>query len=217
MLATQHASTDTTAPSIIPPDVEPFVPIDETGNFITDEGDPAFLAGALATALEAYAQDPRITNFFTKRTILSGRHTVIDDADGITFAEGILAVPEKYDIDKPCPPTPQIITAFNTAATGGGTPNHRAAKAIDAVTAAVDLVKHSYAVNQLAITVYDNNLCKGLSYIIQNPTTRLRLMKVAKGSTAALIAASLISASFACSAAPALRAMPCTTRFVARR
>jgi hypothetical protein len=72
MLASQHATTDSTAPSSIPPDVEPFVPIDETGNYITDEGDPAFLAGALVSALEVYGEDPRITNFFIKRTILSG-------------------------------------------------------------------------------------------------------------------------------------------------
>ena len=189
MLATQHATTDTTALSSIPPDVEPFVPIDETGNYITDEGDPAFLAGALASALEVYGEDPRITNFFNKRTILSGRYTVIDDADGISFAEGIIAAPQAYDIDHPCPPTPQIISAFNTKATADSTPAHRHAKAIGAVTTALDLVKGTYAVNQLAITVYDNNLCKGLSYIIQNPTTRLRLMKVAKGSTAALITA----------------------------
>ena len=61
--------SETTAPSL-PPEVEPFVPLDESNNPITDEGDPAYLPGALASALEFYGDDPRIANFFTKRTIL---------------------------------------------------------------------------------------------------------------------------------------------------
>ena len=180
-----HNSSNTN----IVPIVDQFVPVDEYGAPISDEGDPAFTAGALHAALECYAQDPEITAFLTKRTVQSGRYTIVDSKEAIPFAEDILAAPDTYSVHKPCPPTPLLIAAYDakSALTLPPSPTHSAHSTRAGTIASIKEIEGQYHANRLAVTKFDAHLCKSLASIIQVTTRRLALVKLAQGSTASLI------------------------------
>ena len=68
-------STLSTAEQTASQTIDQTVPVDEYGNVITDEGDPAYLAGALADALKFFERDYRIKRFLKQRTVQQGHRT----------------------------------------------------------------------------------------------------------------------------------------------
>ena len=186
--STLSSNTAQTAPA----DTAAFIPIDLQGNAISDEGNPAYLAGALAAALECYERNFVVKTFVERRMIVEGHRTIVDSKDAVGFAENIIQAPETYGVRNICPPTPAIITAFNAAAIqkslgGTASPSHASLAAVAATAAALQEAGSQYTANKLAIAAFDNKICKALSHIIQDSTTRLRLVSGSGGSTKELV------------------------------
>ena len=95
----EHASLDTSVPA------DTSVPTDLLGQPISDEGNPAYLAGALHEAKLFYKQNRTYRDFFDNRVVLMGHRTVVDHRDAVPFVSGIFKEPKKFDVDDPAPPT----------------------------------------------------------------------------------------------------------------
>ena len=68
---------------------------DKLGNIITDESNPAYLAGALVDAKAALQRMPAVKRFLEERTLVVGHRTVIDHKEAIPFVTGLLTLPER--------------------------------------------------------------------------------------------------------------------------
>ena len=75
-----------------------FVLKDKLGNIITDESNPAYLAGALVDAKAALQRMPAVKRFLEERTLVVGHRTVIDHKEAVPFVTGLLALPERYGL-----------------------------------------------------------------------------------------------------------------------
>ena len=97
----QHATTNEQH-SVKPDQI---VPTDKLGKPISDEGNPAYLAGALEQAKEYLSRDRKINTFLKTRTMVIGHRTILDSRKAVPFAAGIISDLNKYGPDDPCPPT----------------------------------------------------------------------------------------------------------------
>ena len=100
------------------------VPIDIKGNPISDEGVPAYLAGALYEAQQFYERIGKFKSLFEYGTIsLSNGKTAIDSSESIYFASGDVSDPAKFTFLNPCPSGAERIAIYEFDATCRGRPN----------------------------------------------------------------------------------------------
>ena len=66
------------------------VPVDQLGHKISDEDNPAYLAGALHELKKFLERDRKFHRFLTTRTVLAGHRTIVDSRDAVLFVEGLI-------------------------------------------------------------------------------------------------------------------------------
>ena len=137
------------------------VPIDIKGNPISDEGVPAYLAGALYEAQQFYERIGKFKSLFEYGTIsLSNGKTAIDSSESIYFASGDVSDPAKFTFLNPCPSGAERIAIYDFDATVNSTPAY--ADRIKSLSAPSDFI-----VSRLKIEEADLDFANSLINIIK--------------------------------------------------
>ena len=170
-------TTSTTDPTSSPTTV----PIDIRGNPISDEGVPAYLAGALYDAQQFYERTSKYKSLFTNGTVsLSNGKTATDTSDTIFLVSGMVKDPRNYTFLDPCPPGDVRIAEHDNDAALNSTPVF--ADRTKSLTAPTDFV-----VSRLKIDDADLDFANSLINIIKDPRKKIRLLTACKGSGRALV------------------------------
>ena len=157
------------------------MPIDIKGNPISDEGVPAYLAGALHEAQQFYERIGKFKSLFEYGTIsLSNGKTAIDSSESIYFASGDVSDPAKFTFLNPCPSGAERIAIYDFDATVNSTPVY--ADRIKSLSAPSDFI-----VSRLKIEEADLDFANSLINIIKDPRKKVRLLTACKGSGRALV------------------------------
>ena len=175
MSITTTSTSDSISPSTL-------VPTDIKGNPISDEGVPAYLAGALYEAQQFYERIGKFKSLFDNGTVsLSNGRTAIDSSETLYFASGSVSDPTGFTFLNPCPSGAERITIHDTDAALNSTPVH--ADRIKSITAPSDFI-----ISRLKIEEADLDFANALINIIKDPRKKVRLLTACKGSGRALVA-----------------------------
>lgn len=159
------------------PDI--IVPINTDNKTITDGGNLAYLAGALSETKEFYVRSGHFENLIKYRAVLFGNKTVVDSAESVWFASGIVPDGGPYDIENPCPPTAARVTAYDVGKT---------VNVDDFLTVIANAPKpDGFYMNQLAVKKEDRAFSLSLASIVGNKREREALLKAADYSGLALL------------------------------
>ena len=99
------------------------VPVDLHNNPISDDGQAAYLAGALHEASLFYERTGHFENLIKYGAFVSHTGTTVVESANTTFIlDGAAPDVEEYTFMKPCPTTDKRMEAFDAAAAIAGTP-----------------------------------------------------------------------------------------------
>ena len=155
------------------------VPTDSKDQIISDESNPAYLAGALHEAKEFYERTGHFENLIKYRAVLHNNKITVASEVSAYFVSGQITSPKSYTFDDPCESDPDRVTAYDVGKTVGT--NDFGTK-----TAGMTVPDNIY-INRLALVQEDRNFANSLLSIIGDRKMRERLRKDCGNSGLALI------------------------------
>ena len=92
------------------------IPTDSKDQIISDESNPAYLAGALHEAKEFYERTGRFENLIKYRAVLHSNKITVASEVSAFFVSGQITLPKSYTFDDPCESDPDRVTAYDVGA-----------------------------------------------------------------------------------------------------
>ena len=154
------------------------IPTDSNMNPISDESNPAYLAGALYEAGKFYVRSGHFMNLLQYRAVNYGKTTTVASEISAFFVSQV-ASPAAYDFDNPCPDDATRVTAYDVGKTAG-------VDDFATVTAAMTVPASIY-INRLSCIQEDLNFCNSLLSIVGDKRMREKLREDSRNSGLALI------------------------------